>query len=282
LNSARIRVMSCLLAATMLGGQPAASDCRHPGALGIHRTIEIDTAGGPLFGQQQYDDHDLLQSGEIVLTFDDGPWPVNTRMVLTALAQHCTKATFFPVGKHAVWHPEILREVHAAGHTIGSHTWSHPYLSKLAGNDAIEEIEKGFSVIKRALDGTAPAPFFRFPFLDDPASLIAYLGGRNIATFSNDIDSLDYMMEEPDVVISSVLNSLRSKHKGIILLHDYQGATARAALKLLDGLKAGGYKVVHFVPKEPLVTIPAADVAAERELRGEGTERPTKGRAEGP
>jgi peptidoglycan/xylan/chitin deacetylase (PgdA/CDA1 family) len=258
----------------MLGSQPAASDCRHSGALGIHRTIEIDTLRGPLFGSEQYDDHDLLQSGEIVLTFDDGPWPVNTQMVLAALAQHCTKATFFPVGKHAVWHPEILREVHAAGHTIGSHTWSHPYLSKLAGNDAIEEIEKGFSVIKRALDGTAPAPFFRFPFLDDPASLIAYLEGRNIATFSNDIDSLDYTMGEPGIVITSVLKSLQAKHKGIVLLHDYQGATAKAALKLLDALKAGGYKIVHLVPKAELVTIPAADVAAEREFVGNDAQRP--------
>ena len=64
-----------------------------------------------------------------MLTFDDGPWPSNTRAVLDALAQHCTKATFFPIGKHALWHPEILKEVAAAGHTIGGHTWSHANLS---------------------------------------------------------------------------------------------------------------------------------------------------------
>ena len=63
--------------------------------------------------------------GEVVLTFDDGPWLNNTPMVLKALADQCVKATFFPIGKHATYYPEILKQVAAAGHTIGSHTWSH-------------------------------------------------------------------------------------------------------------------------------------------------------------
>ena len=59
-----------------------------------------------------------------MLTFDDGPWPT-TPAVLKALAAECVKAIFFPIGKHATYYPEILRQVAAAGHTIGSHTWSH-------------------------------------------------------------------------------------------------------------------------------------------------------------
>ena len=64
-----------------------------------------------------------------MLTFDDGPWPGNTPAVLKALADECTKAMFFPIGKHATYHPEILRQVAAAGHTIGAHTWSHANLN---------------------------------------------------------------------------------------------------------------------------------------------------------
>ena len=92
--------------------------------LGVSRTVEIDTAGGPGFGSEQFKNYDFLQPGEVVLTFDDGPWPGNTPAVLSALAAQCTKAVFFPIGEHAMWHPELLKQVAAAGHTIGSHTWS--------------------------------------------------------------------------------------------------------------------------------------------------------------
>src|SRR5262245_53503336 len=80
---------------------PAASQCAgSPNALGTARVVEIDTTGGPGFGFEHFKSHDFLRPGEVVLTFDDGPWPRNTPAVLAALAAHCTKATFFPIGKH--------------------------------------------------------------------------------------------------------------------------------------------------------------------------------------
>jgi hypothetical protein len=66
--------------------------CANPNALRIARTVEIDTTGGPGFGFEHFKMHDFLQPGEVVLTFDDGPWLNNTAAVLAALAQHCTKA----------------------------------------------------------------------------------------------------------------------------------------------------------------------------------------------
>ena len=149
----------------VFGASGAVSLCANSNAIGIEREITVDTAGGPLFGSQQYADADILGPQEVVLTFDDGPWPVHTPAVLAALAQHCTKATFFPIGKHALLHPEILKEIAAAGHTIGGHTWSHPYLSHLTPDAAVDEIEKGFSAIKVALGGTSPAPSFVSLFL---------------------------------------------------------------------------------------------------------------------
>ena len=143
--------------------QPARSACANPDALGVSRTVVIDTTGGPGFGFLQYKQFDFLTDKEVVLTFDDGPWPT-TPAVLKALSDECTKGLFFPVGKHTTYHPEILRQVAAAGHTVGSHTWSHAHLDskKLTEAQMREEIEKGFSAVKMAL-GTAPAPFFRFP-----------------------------------------------------------------------------------------------------------------------
>ena len=118
----KVAVAAAACLAYLATGQAAAAQCPNPNALGVARTVEIDTTGGPGFGFEQYKMHDFLQMREVVLTFDDGPWPNNTRAVLTALANHCVKATFFPIGKHALWHPDIIKEVASAGHTIGGHT----------------------------------------------------------------------------------------------------------------------------------------------------------------
>jgi peptidoglycan/xylan/chitin deacetylase (PgdA/CDA1 family) len=246
-----------------IGRQP----CTNPNALGVARTVEVDTAGGPGFGFAQYKVYDFLLPHEVVLTFDDGPWPGNTRMVLDALAQHCVKATFFPIGKHALWHPEILKEVAAAGHTIGSHTWSHANLAKLTADKATEEIEKGFSAVRLAL-GAPPAAFFRFPYLQDSRELLDYLSSRNVAIISHDFDSFDFKMHKPGDVIKSVMTKLEMKGKGLILMHDLHQATARTMPDLLNELKAKGYKVVHMIAKTPVATLAQWDAAARSEVKG--------------
>jgi hypothetical protein len=92
--------------------------------MGLARIVEIDTTGGPGFGFQHFQQYDFLHDKEVVLTFDDGPWP-STPAVLKALTDECLKATFFEIGKHATWHPEITKQVIDAGMTVGTHTWSH-------------------------------------------------------------------------------------------------------------------------------------------------------------
>ena len=98
--------------------------CSNPDALGLSRIVEIDTTGGPAFGTEHFKQYDFLRDKEVVFTFDDGPWPDNTPMVLKALTDNCSKATFFEIGEHATWRPDISRDVVAAGMTVGSHTWS--------------------------------------------------------------------------------------------------------------------------------------------------------------
>ena len=230
----------------------------NPDALGVSRVVEVDTLGGPGFGFEHFKTHDFLQQGEVVLTFDDGPWPRNTPAVLAALAEQCTKAIFFPIGKHAMWEPGILKQVAAAGHAIGSHTWSHADLSKKSFQDAKDEIEKGISAVRWAA-GVPTAPFFRFPALRHPPEVVTYLGTRNIGIFSTDFNSFDFKMRKPEQVRHSVMDKLKKHGKGIILMHDFQHATAEAASALLKDLKAGGYKVVFMKPKDTLKTIASYD-----------------------
>ncbi len=205
--------------------------------MGLSRIVEIDTTGGPGFGFEHFKQYDFLRQNEVVLTFDDGPWPKNTEMVLKALADQCVKATFFEIGKHATWYPELTREVAAAGHTIGSHTWGHQDLSKKPFDTDIEaakaEIEMGVSAVHMALEGVDAAPFFRFPALKHPPELVKYLGERNIAIFSTDFDSFDFKMRKPEQVIKSVMDKLKKHGKGIVLMHDFQHATAEALPELL-------------------------------------------------
>jgi peptidoglycan/xylan/chitin deacetylase (PgdA/CDA1 family) len=239
----------------------AKAPCANPDALGIARVVEVDTTGGPGFGFEHFKQLDFLRDKEVVLTFDDGPWPENTPSVLKTLANECTTGIFFPIGKHATYYPEVLKQVAAAGHTIGSHTWSHATLTnkKLSEDQRKEEIEKGFSAVKWALGGTAPAPFFRFPALQHPPEMVTYLGTRNIAIFSCDLDSFDFKARNPQQVIDVTMKKLDKVGKGIILMHDFHKYTAEALPALLRKLKADGYKVVQMKAKTPVQSLPQYD-----------------------
>src|ERR1700722_18568618 len=239
---------------------PAKAACANPNALGIARTVEIDTTGGPGFGFEHFKQLDFLRDHEVVLTFDDGPG-VTTPTVLKALADECTTGIFFSIGKHATYYPEILKQVQAAGHTIGSHTWSHATLTnkKLTDDQKKEEIEKGLSAVKWALEGASPAPFFRFPALQHPPEMVTYLGTRNIAMYSCDLDSFDFKARNAQQVIDVTIKKLDKLGKGIILLHDFHKHTAEALPELLHRLKAGGYKVVQMKAKAPVQTLPQYD-----------------------
>ena len=229
--------------------------------------VEIDTTGGPGFGFEHFKAYDFLRTSEVVLTFDDGPWPGNTPAVLAALASHCTKALFFPIGKHSIWAPEILKQVAEQGHTIGSHTWSHQDLSKKSTAEGKEEIEKGFSAVHTAVGGEV-SPFFRFPALKHPPELQAYLAERNVAIFSTDMDSFDFKKQTKEHLIKSVLAKLEKKGKGIVLMHDFQRHTAEALPELLNQLKAKGYKIVQVKAKDTLKTLAEYDEMMSKELKG--------------
>src|ERR1700722_9685154 len=262
-----------LLATAPAPGPPptvAAPPCTNPNAMGVSRVVEIDTTGGPGFGSQHFKSYDFLNDHEVVLTFDDGPWLGHTPAVLKALADQCLRATFFSIGKHATYYPDILKKVVAAGHTVGTHTWSHIELEgvvKTRGLEAAEEeFEKGASAV-RMMAGAPIAPFFRFPELRHPPEMLTYFGERNVATFSADVDSWDFRIKKPDELVKSLMGKMHKAGKGIILMHDFQKSTSIALPQILADLQKDGFKVVHMVPKQTLPTLPQYDEAVMKDTK---------------
>ncbi|MFA5899135.1 MAG: polysaccharide deacetylase family protein [Hyphomicrobium sp.] len=239
--------------------------------LGVSRVAEVDTTGGGQYGEQ-YPPTKLLEKGEVVITFDDGPHPVYTKQILAALAEQCTKATFFNVGEMIKNFPEIAKEVQAAGHTVGTHTWSHRNLGAISLDRAKSQIESTINIAETTLP-QGVAPFFRFPYLSDPKRVRDYLATRNIAVMGIDADSLDWRARTPEKVIHNVFSALDKSGGGIILFHDIHPQTAKAIPTVLAELKARGYKVVHLVPKSRIETIAMSEPEAAPRRRGHKSRR---------
>ena len=226
-----------------------AEDCAdNPRTTGLSRTIAVDSSKGKKFGRLQYPKSAPLRRNEVVLTFDDGPHAQHTRQILDTLDRHCVKATFFTVGRMAIFMSSALKDAASRGHTIATHTWSHPRdLSKLPLEEAKVEIEKGFVATSYAL-GEPIAPFFRYPGLNDSPELNAYLASRNISVWSVDVVSDDTAAgTTPEELINRAMDRIRKMHGGIVLFHDLKSVTAEAMDSFLTQLKLEGYKIVHVV-----------------------------------
>src|SRR3954447_24902368 len=130
-----LRVAIAALIACATAAQ--AADCPRPGTLGTSRILEVDAAHTPRVGSKNFPQTLALDDHEVVLTFDDGPWPPTTPRVLAALAKECVRATFFLIGKPASEHPELVRRIAAEGHTIGHHTWLHRSLMQIKPSETM-------------------------------------------------------------------------------------------------------------------------------------------------
>ncbi|MDO9563896.1 MAG: polysaccharide deacetylase family protein [Bradyrhizobium sp.] len=229
-----------------------AADCPRPGTLGTSRILAVDPAATPRVGLKSFPQTLPLADREVVLTFDDGPWPATNSRVLAALAQECVRATFFLIGKPASEHPALVRRLAAQGHTIGHHTWSHHNLKYMKPADAEAEIDKGIAADEKALHGVATTipstPFFRFPYFESTPHLLERLQSRGIAVFGADLWASDWEPMTPQAQLKLLTDRLRIAGKGIILLHDPKAQTAAMLPAFLRYLRDNHYRVVHLVP----------------------------------
>jgi peptidoglycan/xylan/chitin deacetylase (PgdA/CDA1 family) len=251
-----IRMLGAGVLASMLAMTAAhAAECPAKDALGTSRVLAVDAATTPRVGLKSFPDTLPLEDHEVVLTFDDGPWPPTTPKVLAALARECVHATFFLIGKPASEHPDLVRKIAAAGHTIGTHTWTHPNLGQIKPDDAVDQIDHGISAVEKVLHGVATTkpstPFFRFPGFESTPATLDLLQSRGIVVFGADLWASDWNPMTPAQELKLLTDRLEAAHRGIILLHDPKGHTAAMLPAFLRYLKDNHYRVVHIVPAAP-------------------------------
>ncbi len=221
-------------------------------ALGTERVIEVDAKSTPRVGRKHFPNTLPLRAKELVLTFDDGPWPGTTSKVLDALKAECVRATFFVLGRNAMAHPELARRTLAEGHSIGHHTYSHPLLDRMPLAKAQAEIDRGIEADEVAVYGqrrTTPiTPFFRFPGFASSPALLDWLQTRGIMVFGADVWASDWLPMGPDEELHLILGRIEQIRSGIVLFHDTKAQTARMLPAFLRELKRRGFRIVHVVP----------------------------------
>jgi peptidoglycan-N-acetylglucosamine deacetylase len=243
------RLLSGALLVTLLCPPAAAAAICPPSALGTARVLTVDPAATPAVGRKHFPATLSLAPKELVLTFDDGPWPGATDRVLAALRADCVRATFFMLGRNAAAHPALARRVLAEGHTVGHHTYSHPLLNRMPAERAVAEINRGFAAVDRALYGRAGpsprTPFFRFPGFAMSRALLDILAQRRIAVFGADLWASDWNPMPPGRQLELLLARIEAAGSGIVLLHDTKAQTAAMLPAFLRELKVRRYRIVH-------------------------------------
>lgn len=155
----------------------------------------------------------------IVLTFDDGPHPKQTRQILDFLDKYQIKATFFVIGTNVRQYPDVLREVEKRGHEIGNHTNTHSHAARLDSNTLEQQILDCEREI--FLQSGVSAKLFRPPegaLNDQMRAIIRNLGYTNVLW---NLDTLDWAHTPPEQIAEYVISN--AKNGDIILMHDYIG-----------------------------------------------------------
>jgi peptidoglycan/xylan/chitin deacetylase (PgdA/CDA1 family) len=250
-----IRILAIASIAAIVPLAAVAESCPgNPNALGTERVLAVDAAGTPPVGRKQFPSALPLQRKELVLTFDDGPWPGTTPKILDALRQECVRATFFLLGRNVEAHPAIVRREMAEGHSLGHHSFSHPLLARMALAKAEAEINRGIAEDEFALYGRRRSdpttPFFRFPGFASNAALLDRLQARHIVVFGADVWASDWLPMAPGRELQLTLARIERAGSGIVLLHDTKAQTAQMLPAFLRELKRRGYRIVHVVPAE--------------------------------
>ena len=175
----------------------------------------------------------------IALTFDDGPGP-HTAHLLDILDQYGAKATFFLIGSKVSSQANVVRSIHARGHQLGNHSWSHPELPKLPVDQIAGEIDRTNDAIKQAT-GVTPA-ILRPPYGAVNGVVLEQLRLRGMSSILWSVDTRDWADRNSDIVCSRAVAGARPG--AVILMHDIHQTSVGAVPCILSALKQQGYSFV--------------------------------------
>ncbi|AEK44609.1 polysaccharide deacetylase family protein [Amycolatopsis mediterranei] len=179
----------------------------------------------------------------VALTFDDGPDPAGTHAILDTLNSRQVPATFFLIGRDMAAHPDLARDIAAAGHELGNHSFSHDRMIGVTPSWVADEVEATDALIRAA--GYTGEILFRPPNGKKLFALPHYLAEHHRTTITWDVAPDSDGTPDAATVESAVLGQVRPG--SIVLLHAMYGSRAqtRQALgPILDGLKQRGYRFV--------------------------------------
>jgi len=200
----------------------------------------------------------LSAPGAVAITFDDGPGKY-TGQLLDALQEYGIKVTFFVQGQFVESRPDLIQRMHAEGHRIGNHTYSHKFLSQVSSDVRRSQLMSTSDAIER-VTGSRPT-IMRPPGGYGSEAVYVEAGEQGMATIFWDIDPADWKKSNKNVnyVCNYLLNHTQ---KGkIILLHDIHETTVEGFIRALPQLIEHGFT---FVTVDELVQLEPGDVYPAR------------------
>ena len=180
---------------------------------------------------------DAAEPKKIALTFDDGPHPVYTKILLDGLAERGAKASFFVTGENAEKYPELILRMQKEGHLIGNHTYSHIQLTSNNREAFRQELISTNEVLKEITG--AETIFVRPPYGSWDKGFEQEL---NMFPVLWNIDPLDWCSHNAECIAAKVVEN--AGDGDIILMHDYYDTSVTAALEVVDVLQKRGFQFV--------------------------------------
>jgi peptidoglycan-N-acetylglucosamine deacetylase len=177
----------------------------------------------------------------VALTFDDGPHPVNTPLVLNVLRKYGVRATFFPVGSQVERYSDLARKILAEGHAVGMHSYSHIRADRMTLDQMKTDMGKVQAVFNAVL-GSSPV-IFRPPYGRLSWAQLRYCISCDIRTIMWDINPEDYK-NDPEDVLRARINGLRLQSGNIVLLHDDMPTTVKVLPELIRKVREAGLSFV--------------------------------------
>lgn len=180
----------------------------------------------------------------VALTFDDGADGTNISKILQTLSTHNVKATFFLTGGGTKDHPQSIRNIAAAGHQLGNHSYSHPDFTTISTTKMKKELADTEALVK-STTGKSTKPIFRAPFGATNSTVLKTVGDAGYThTLHWNIDTIDWRGLSKTQVLNKVVNNIEPG--SIVLMHTGAGApgTPAALPEMITKLKAQGYKFV--------------------------------------